>query len=167
MNADMFRYYFDYHFALNRHMWDEYILTLTDEQFVQDTDYSTGSVRNHIVHLINVDEVWFCEMSGTEMDWRDAAEFTDRDKIRAEWDAVEQFIRGYLATLSNETLLQKPWTDEKEKDLMIWQALLHIINHGTDHRAQIRRLLHDLGVQTTAQDFVFFAYERPWTEGES
>jgi uncharacterized damage-inducible protein DinB len=38
-------------------------------------------------------------------------------------------------------------------------VLLHVCNHGTDHRAQLLRLLNDLGVKTTAQDYIFYVYE--------
>jgi uncharacterized damage-inducible protein DinB len=39
-------------------------------------------------------------------------------------------------------------------------VLLHVANHGTDHRAQLLRLLNDLGVRTVAQDDIF-AYDHP------
>jgi uncharacterized damage-inducible protein DinB len=42
-----------------------------------------------------------------------------------------------------------------------WQVLLHVANHGTDHRAQLLRLLNDLGVRTVAQDDIFYAYDHP------
>jgi len=38
-------------------------------------------------------------------------------------------------------------------------VLLHVANHGTDHRAQV---LRDMGVETTSQDYVFYSYERPF-----
>jgi uncharacterized damage-inducible protein DinB len=38
-------------------------------------------------------------------------------------------------------------------------VLLHVANHGTDHRAQLLRLLHDLGVKTTSQDYIFHVYD--------
>jgi uncharacterized damage-inducible protein DinB len=34
-----------------------------------------------------------------------------------------------------------------------------VVNHGTDHRAQILRLLHDFGVNTTGQDYIFYVYD--------
>ena len=34
-----------------------------------------------------------------------------------------------------------------------------MVNHGTDHRAQVLRVLHDLGVDTTSQDYIFYVYE--------
>jgi uncharacterized damage-inducible protein DinB len=49
----------------------------------------------------------------------------------------------------------------EDKDLILWQVLLHVVNHGTDHRAQLLRLLNDLGVETTSQDYVFYMYDNP------
>ena len=53
----------------------------------------------------------------------------------------------------------KPIQDDKHKDLRLWQILLHVANHGTDHRAQLLRLLNDMGVQTKPQDYIFYVYE--------
>jgi uncharacterized damage-inducible protein DinB len=39
-------------------------------------------------------------------------------------------------------------------------VLLHVGNHGTDHRAQILRLLSDLGLKTGPQDYVFYIYDK-------
>ncbi|MBK7915376.1 MAG: hypothetical protein IPJ94_03790 [Chloroflexi bacterium] len=45
-------------------------------------------------------------------------------------------------------LFDKPIVEpEEDKDLVVWQVLLHVANHGTDHRAQLLRLLNDLGVK--------------------
>ena len=159
MTADMFRHFYDYHFALNRFIWDSYIVPLPQEQFVQPVDYSHGSVRSQIVHLMSVDDTWFKELQGFEIfEPLDPAAFEDRQAIRAYWDDVEQRMRDYLAGLRDEMLLDKPF-DGEDANLAVWQVLLHVVNHGTDHRAQILRLLHDLGVDTTAQDYIFYVYE--------
>lgn len=89
----------------------------------------------------------------------DPAEFADRKTIRAYWDNVEQNLRDYLAKLQDQMLFEKPFADGEDKDLVLWQVLLHVVNHGTDHRAQILRLLHDLGVKTTSQDYIFYVYD--------
>lgn len=160
MNADAFRSFYDYHFSENRKLWDSYITALSQEQFTQDLDYSIGSVRNHIVHLMAVDDAWFSGLRGVEIpEWLDPADFDDREEIRAYWDAVEKRVRGYLTTLRDDMLFQKPLTDEEDKELVLWQVLLHVANHGTDHRAQLLRLLHDLGVKTGPQDYVFHLYD--------
>lgn len=159
MNADAFRHLYNYHFTENRKIWDRYIGSLSQDQFVQDIDYSVGSVRNQIVHLINVDNAWFSDLRGiTEPKFLDA-NVNDRAIIRAHWDDVEQQMRDYLATLRDDMLFSKPLTNEEDKDLILWQVLLHVANHGTDHRAQLLRLLNDLGCKTEAQDYVFYLME--------
>lgn len=69
-------------------------------------------------------------------------------------------MRAYLAELQEEGLLDKPIQEpEEDKDLSVWQVLLHVVNHGTDHRAQLLRLLNDLGLKTSSQDYIFYVYE--------
>jgi uncharacterized damage-inducible protein DinB len=159
MNASAFRHFYDYHFTQNRTIWDTYITPLSDEQFKQDVDYSHGSVQAQIVHLMSVDDTWFCGLRGVEIPAPlEPTDFYDRGSIRAHWDDVEQSMRDYLAELRDDMLFDKP-LDGEDKDLILWQVLLHVVNHGTDHRAQLLRLLNDLGVETTSQDYIFYVYE--------
>ncbi len=162
MNADAFRHFYNYHLAENRKIWDKFILPLSQDLFVQDVNYSLGSVRNHVVHLMSVDNSWFSGLRGIDdAEWLDPANFEDRDKIRAYWDIVEQKMRDYLEGLRDDTLLDKPFTFEEDKNLIVWQVLLHVVNHGTDHRAQVLRVLNDLGVKTEPQDYIFYIYDNP------
>jgi uncharacterized damage-inducible protein DinB len=162
MNADAFRHFFDYHFAENRTVWDKYVSELSDEQFTESVGYSRGSVRNQVVHLMNVDEAWFSGLRGVEFqEGPDPASFVDRKSIRERWDGVEKDMREYLATLRDDMLSEKPFAEGEDKDLILWQVLLQVANHGTDHRAQLLRLLNDLGVKTVSQDYIFYAYDHP------
>ncbi len=164
MNADAFRYFYNYHFAENRSLWDRYITSLAHEQFGQAAAYSHGSVRDQIVHLLDVDDVWFSELQGIEpLDpLPDATGADDRASIRAHWDKVEQKVRAYLADLQDEMLFTRPITEpDEDQNLIVWQVLLHVVNHATDHRAQILRQLNDLGVATVSQDFIFHVYDHP------
>jgi uncharacterized damage-inducible protein DinB len=162
MNANAFRHFYNYHFAENRKVW-EHIASLSFEQFTQKVDYSRGSVREQIVHLIDAEDVWFSELRGVEpSEPLPAVNVEDRNAIRAHWDKVEKNSRAYLAALQDNTLFTKPIKEpEEDKDLIVWQVLLHVTNHATDHRAQLLRVLHDLGVETTYQDYIFYVYENP------
>lgn len=161
MNAQAFRHLYGYHFAENRKIWDSYVAQLSYEQFTQPVGYSHGSVRDQIVHLMSVDEGWFCELQGIEpSDPFPAANADDRNIIRARWDRIEQRMRDYLAALQDDMLFDTPIEEpEEDRDLIVWQVLLHVANHGTDHRAQLLRLLNDLGIKTTSQDYIFYVYE--------
>lgn len=162
MNADAFRQFYNYHFAENRHLWDSYIVPLPDEQFVQGVSYSHGSVYNQIIHLINVDDAWFSGLRGAEIaESLSPEKHEDRRVIRERWDHVEQDMRAYLENLRDDMLFSKPFAEGEDKDLVLWQVLLHVVNHGTDHRAQTLRILNDMGVKTTSQDYIFYVYEHP------
>jgi uncharacterized damage-inducible protein DinB len=71
-------------------------------------------------------------------------------------------MRDYLAALRDEMLFDQPIEEpDEDRGLIVWQVLLHVVNHGTDHRAQLLRLLSDLGVETTSQDYIFYVYDNP------
>ena len=163
MNADAFRHFYAYHFAENRNIWDSYIMELSYEQFTQDAGYSYGSVREQIVHLMEADEIWFCELQGFEpSEPLPPAHKDDRQAMRARWDTIEQGMQVYLGFLQDKILFEKPIQEpEEDRDLLVWQVLLHVVNHGTDHRAQMLRLLNDLGIKTVSQDYIFHVYNHP------
>ena len=126
MNANAFRHFYGYHFTENRKIWDTYITSLSQEQFTQPVNYSHGSVRDQIVHLMSADEAWFSGLRGVEIpEDLNPADFHDRESIRAHWDKVEQNMRGYLAKLRDDILFDKP-LDGEDKDLILWQVLLHV-----------------------------------------
>jgi uncharacterized damage-inducible protein DinB len=108
---------------------------------------------------MGVDDAWFGDLAGVRSQV-DPADLTDRAAIRAQWDVIEQNMRDYLATVQADMLATKPLSGEDE-DLLLWQVLLHVVNHGTDHRAQLLRVLNDLGVETASQDYIFYVYANP------
>ncbi|HRN49874.1 MAG TPA: DinB family protein [Anaerolineales bacterium] len=157
MDANTFRNLFEYHFTRNRELWQHCIATLTPDQFVQEIDYSIGSLRNQCVHLQNIDERWFSGLRGLDLpDFADPAAYPDAASVRAKWDAVEAGMREYLADLKDSAL-----AEDFMPGVKVWQILFHVINHGTDHRAQMLASLHALGAPTFAQDYFFFANDMP------
>jgi uncharacterized damage-inducible protein DinB len=161
MNANAFRHFYNYHFAENHKVWN-HVTSLSYEQFTQTVDYSHGSVRDQIVHLIDAEDVWFSELRDAQPSEPLPATVgaDDRDAIRAHWDSVEQNMRTYLSVLRDDMLFTKPIKEpEEDQVLFVWQVLLHVANHATDHRAQLLRVLHDLGVETKSQDYIFYIYD--------
>jgi uncharacterized damage-inducible protein DinB len=162
MNADAFRHLYGYHFSENHKIWG-YVPQLSDEQLTQEVAYSHGSVRDQILHLIDAEEIWFRELGGMKPSQPfPSCHFDDRKNIRAYWDGVEQIMQDYLQQLRDDMLFSRPIQEpDEDRNLIVWQVLLHVVNHATDHRAQILRQLSDLGVKTTYQDYIFYVYEHP------
>ena len=160
MNADMFRNLYQYHFDLNRKIWDECIVPLTDEAFTRKVDYSVGSVRNQVTHLLNIDDRWFSGLRGEPVpDFINSEAYVDRVTIREKWDGIEARMQDYLKDLCDDDLMTQPFMAQDKDPTALWQILLHVANHGTDHRAQLLRILNDLGAKTFPQDYIIYTWE--------
>jgi len=161
VNASAFRHFYEYHFRENRKIWESYVACMSYDQFTQPAAYSHGSVRDQLIHLMDVEDAWFSELQNlAPLEPVPPASSDDRDVLRLRWDRIEQRMRAYLAGLQDDMLSSKPIIEpEEDQDLATWQVLLHVANHATDHRAQLLRQLNDLGVETEPQDYIFFVYD--------
>lgn len=153
LSVDIVRAMLDYNYAYHRRLWDS-IMRLTDEQFTMDIPYAHGSIRNHMVHLATVDGGW---LRGLQEDPHarafkyDPSDYQTRESARALCERVAEEVVAYVDALDDAALQRQP----QGMPLTIWQVLLHIVNHGTDHRAQVLRALHDFGAPTFDQDVVY------------
>ncbi|MEM6282859.1 MAG: DinB family protein [Chloroflexota bacterium] len=158
MNADAINTLYHYHYGRLRQIWES-IMTLTDAQFTQDVPYSLGSLRNQMVHLINDDSGWMTLMQGLEKPaLLNPQDYTTRASVRAVYDRMEADNLKFIASMDDAALQREyiwhpPFTPEPQR-LAAWQILVHVVNHGTDHRAQILRVLHDLGAPSFDQDLM-------------
>ncbi len=149
---DVMRTLFAYDQALWRRVWAS-IETLAPEQFAQDLGYSHGSVRSQMFHVTEVSERWLRGLQGEPNAYHfhlDPDAYLDRATLRAKWEQVSADTLAHIATLSDEELAQTL------PGMMgpTWHILPHLVNHGTDHRAQVLSGLHQLGAPTFAQDLI-------------
>jgi len=157
MNARDFQHLYEYHFTRNREIWDHCVMTLSLEDFKRKIGYSIGSIRNQCVHVLNVDERWFAGLRGDTLPgWYMASRYKEFDAVRKKWDQEEKTMRQYFLGLTDEKLDR-----DFNAGIKVWQVLYHVLNHGTDHRAQILAGLHRLGAPPFAQDYFFIAAGMP------
>lgn len=161
--ADVIRTLYDYSYWAHRQVW-ACIAQLTDAQFARDFDWSHGSIHAQVVHTMGAEWIWFERLRGG---WPRAmlapADYPTRDAVRARWDEIEADVRAYLATLDDAQLVENVHYRSTKGDAhvnVMWEILLHVVNHGTDHRAQIMAALNQMGAPTVEQDFIFFLRAR-------
>lgn len=162
-SVDYIRTLFDYTYWAHGKVW-ACALALSDEQFTHDLGYSWGSIRGQFVHVMSAEWIWFERLQGNIPTAMLAeVEYPTREAIRSRWDEIETTVRGYLAGLTDAALagdFTYKTTKGAEYTQPMWQTLAHVVNHGTDHRAQILAMLHQLGAPTVEQDLVFYFRER-------
>ncbi len=163
MDADSIRMMFDYSYWAHRRVW-RCIEQLTDEQFTRPFEYSIGSVHAQVVHVMSAEEVWYFRLQGESPSaMRRPEELPTRAEIRRKWDVIERDFRRYLNTLNDAdlwTMMGYRTTSGKPMRESRAGILMHLVNHGTDHRAQILGLLHQLGAPTLEQDMILYLREQ-------
>jgi uncharacterized damage-inducible protein DinB len=159
---DIMKKYVEYHHAMTRRVWDS-IGHIREEQFLAEDGYSRGSIRNLMAHLANTDRRWLTGLKGLP----DIAKqlpryetYPDRTSLRAYWDSVAAEVAEYAGGLSQADL-------EEDAPGLVARGLilLHMINHGTDHRATVLQKLHALGAPTFDQDLVLWLWEQEQSGG--
>ncbi len=147
-----------YHVASNRRLWGHLMVHLTDEQFTQSLGYSHGSIRNQVVHLAATDRYWLHDIQSKPVTGLDPQDYPTRESFNTTWEGIETALLEYVNSLADNDL------DEVPNGLMEnrWEALVHIVNHGTDHRAQIMSMLHRLGTPTYQQEFPDYLRSQRW-----
>jgi uncharacterized damage-inducible protein DinB len=153
---ELIRAYMEYNDAMNRKVWDS-IMTLSDEHFIENLGYSHGSIRDLMVHMAVVDGRWLRGLK-EEPEARgysvDPASFPTRQKAFEFWDQTAHELMAYTQSLEESDLSITPMGMYGP----VWQVLLHLVNHGTDHRSQVLRALTDFEAPTFDQDFILFEW---------
>jgi uncharacterized damage-inducible protein DinB len=122
---------------------------LSDDAFVAPNSLCRGSIRNTLVHVMSAEWVWRLRCQGeSPTGLLDDAMFPTLRHLRARWRDEEQAMHSFLNGIS-DTDLSRPHeyrtTSGQPFTQPMWQILLHVINHGTQHRAEVAHALTELG----------------------
>lgn len=162
MNSTYFQDLYNYNFWAHRRVW-ACIEQLSDDQFTHDPGHSIASIRDQCIHTMAVEWWWFHFLQTGTLVFLNSAHYPSRASIRTQWDNVEHTVRAYLHTLTDPELerqVRPDFWNETRQPIKVWQALLQVANHGTDHRAQILAGIRHLGGPTVEQDYLSYLFAR-------
>ncbi len=137
---------------------------VTSEQFTQPAGSSHGSLRGTLVHCLSAEWLWRMRM--TEVPPRaglSEANFPDLTTLRARWDIEENAMRCYLDSLTDADLdapLFYATTSGEPRENILWQALSHVVNHGTQCRSEAAMLLTSYGQSPGDIDLILYLRTR-------
>src|SRR5262249_8923967 len=162
MDPATFRDLYAYNEWAYRRVWT-CLEQLSDEHFTHDLGYSHGSLREQCLHTLGTTSWWFRFLQEGTIPFLEREHLDTRPAIRAAWDDIAQTVRTYLAEVTEVELrreVRPDFWDAHERPITVWQALLQVANHSTDHRAQMLVGIQRLGGPTVEQDYLRYLFSQ-------
>lgn len=152
MRVSDIRTLYDYNFWANRRILDA-AARLPAEQFAATTLGET------LGHILSAEVIWRRRWEGRDPATAALPEaFATIEDLVARWRAEDQLLAAYLDTLGDAdldgglTFMRGDASDTRT----LWHLLVHVVNHGTQHRAEAALLLTGLGCSPGDVDFTAF-----------
>jgi uncharacterized damage-inducible protein DinB len=138
--------------------YNDWANKLLFEYFARIPDQVPASCMRLLSHIVNVQVRWLSRMTGEQT----AQEAWQVQDLEGCISCHEQGSKGLAAILKKgETELLKPVVyrgpDGNAYQNTYSDILLHVLNHGTYHRAQIAQELRRSGLEPVDTDFIIFA----------
>ncbi|MBI1886408.1 MAG: DinB family protein [Chloroflexi bacterium] len=125
---------------------------------------SYGSVRGNLAHIVRAQAGWYWRWTGEGLElWRamgsDPAFSAVREAFAVSHKQMAEFVGGLAEDEVARTLT---YVDREgtERQRPLWQLMLHVVNHGTQHRSETAMALTELGRSPGDLDYVYFELGR-------
>jgi uncharacterized damage-inducible protein DinB len=130
------------------------------EQFLAPASFPHGGLRGTLVHALSAEWIWRTRWEGTSPTHvLKPEEFPDFPSLRARWVEEEMRLMNFVNGISDKRLnntFDYKNTSGKPFTRVLWQAMAHVVNHGTQHRTEAAAILTDLGHSPGDIDLIFF-----------
>jgi uncharacterized damage-inducible protein DinB len=164
MNLRDIQLLFDYNYWANELMLTTAV-NLSAEQFTQPLDFSWESVRRTLIHTLDSEHMWrnLCQ-HGVIVNPRliNLEPFPTLESIVAYWNSEQHEMRAYLDSLTDgdmESMIRYE-ADGNVRERVLWHCLIHVVNHGTQHRSEIATMLTSFGHSPGGIDFTLYMNSR-------
>ena len=156
MQADEIRFLFTYDRWATREVLN--VLDGLDAALWARTDVvGERSLGGILVHHLGASQRWRIglETQGTDGGPEPELEpLPTIDELRERWDAEWAAVDAWLPTVTDDYLAYV------HEGVSIWQMLVHVVNHGTQHRAEAAALLTAEGRSPGDLDLIDYAEEQ-------
>jgi uncharacterized damage-inducible protein DinB len=134
-------------------------LPLTQEELERDLKSSHGSVLGTLQHLYFADRIWLARFEGQSRAFQDPGESPSLADLGRDWPALFDRYESWIGGLG-EQVLYEPFTYTNLSGVSVtltrWQAVMHVVNHGTLHRGQVVTMLRQLGHKAPKTDLLYY-----------
>jgi len=148
MSVDFLPVLVRYHIRVDERILDR-SAKLSDEEFRREGTTDNGSALDTLLHMLIVDWSWREFSIGNDDDdtYPDGWPFPDLTTIRSFWDEEHARLLTYAGSLDEASMAEVlSWDqDGQQWSAPRWAVIAHIVNHGSQHRAEMARYLTECG----------------------
>ena len=154
---------YDYNYWANKIILDT-SAKVTQEQFDKPASFPYGGLRGTLFHILDTERGWrnLLQYNDPTIPDLEIKDFPTHAALQERWLKEEQDMRAYLAGLRDEELGARIHYNNyagEPRSRILWHCLLHVVNHGTQHRGEAAALLTEYGQSPGDLDFTLFLYE--------
>ncbi len=132
---------------------------LTDEELRKPFTPHGFTILGSLAHLVSAEIRWHQAWTSRPMsDPITVNEVPTIAAVRAKWETLWAERRAFIESLAPEQLAQ-PFTRTirgQTQSVILWNALVHVANHGTQHRSEIAFMLTELNHSPGDLDMIFY-----------
>ena len=136
---------------------------VTEEQFLTSALFPHGGLRSTLTHTLFAEWIWRTRWQGESPAVRMKPEdFPTFESLRIRWIEEEKLLTTFVDSLTDEKLniaFNYKTTEGEPLQRILWQAMAHVVNHGTQHRSEAAAMLTELGHSPGDIDLMLFIYE--------
>ena len=137
---------------------------ITQEQFLAPASYPHRGLRETLTHALFAEWIWRMRWEGTSPNYRLKPEdFATFESLRTRWAEEERLLMEFVEGLTDETL-NAPFdkytsTEGYTFQTILWKAMAHLVNHGTQHRSEAAAILTEFGHSPGDIDLILYLVE--------
>jgi uncharacterized damage-inducible protein DinB len=162
MNINDIQLLYKYNAWANARIFDA-ASNVTPEQFLAPAPFPHGGLRDTLTHILFAEWLWRKRWEGdSPTKWILPEEFPTFESLRARWDEETQALNEFVLSVTDERLnsvFHYKTTGGDPKEDMLWHVMAHVVNHGTQHRAEAAAMLTDSGHSPGDLDLIVFLRE--------
>lgn len=132
---------------------------ITTEEFTRKfvPNPGWGSLRGILVHALDAEYGWRSNLEAQDAsEILEEVDFADVTALKTRWDIEHTAWLKYEAGLREDDL-----NHNHDMNLKVWQAIVHVVIHGTQHRSEAAAILTGYGQSPGELDFDTFLAEHP------
>ena len=139
------------------------VAKVTQEQFLAPASFPHGGLRGTLVHALFAEWIWRNRWEGTSPTVRlKPDDFPTFESLRTRWAEEEKLLMAFVEDVTEERLNSKfsyKATDGTPHERILWQAMAHLVNHGTQHKTEAAAMLTDFGQSPGDIDMIWYLIE--------